>query len=43
MVVPFAVGMGIGLVLAAGEEIGWRGYMLALMSWECPAPCSLEA
>jgi len=28
MVVPFAVGMGIGLVLAAGEEIGWRGYML---------------
>jgi uncharacterized protein len=28
VVVPFAVGMGIGLVLAAGEEIGWRGYML---------------
>ena len=28
MVVPFAFGMGIGLVLAAGEEIGWRGYML---------------
>ena len=28
MVVPFAFGMGIGLILAAGEEIGWRGYML---------------
>jgi len=28
LVVPFAAGMGIGLVLAAGEEIGWRGYML---------------
>jgi membrane protease YdiL (CAAX protease family) len=28
VVVPFAFGMGIGLVLAAGEEIGWRGYML---------------
>jgi uncharacterized protein len=28
MIVPFAVGMMIGLVLAAGEEIGWRGYML---------------
>jgi membrane protease YdiL (CAAX protease family) len=28
MVVPFAAGMGLGLVLAAGEEIGWRGYML---------------
>ena len=28
MIVSFAVGMMIGLVLAAGEEIGWRGYML---------------
>jgi len=28
MIVPFAVGLMIGLVLAAGEEIGWRGYML---------------
>ena len=28
MVVSFAVGLVIGLVLAAGEEIGWRGYML---------------
>jgi membrane protease YdiL (CAAX protease family) len=28
MLVPFAVGSIIGLVLAAGEEIGWRGYML---------------
>jgi uncharacterized protein len=28
MIVPFAVGMMVGLVLAAGEEIGWRGYML---------------
>ena len=28
MIVPFAVGLLIGLVLAAGEEIGWRGYML---------------
>ena len=27
-VVPFVVGLGLGLVLAAGEEIGWRGYML---------------
>src|SRR5918998_317353 len=27
-IVPFAVGMVVGLVLAAGEEIGWRGYML---------------
>ncbi len=27
-IVPFAVGMILGLVLAAGEEIGWRGYML---------------
>ena len=25
---PFAVGMILGLVLASGEEIGWRGYML---------------
>lgn len=28
MIVSFAVGLVIGLVLAAGEEIGWRGYML---------------
>jgi CAAX protease family protein len=28
MIVTFAVGLMIGLVLAAGEEIGWRGYML---------------
>jgi uncharacterized protein len=28
MIVSFAVGLIIGLVLAAGEEIGWRGYML---------------
>ncbi len=28
MVLPFAIGSIIGLVLAAGEEIGWRGYML---------------
>ena len=28
MILPFAVGMILGLVLASGEEIGWRGYML---------------
>lgn len=28
MIVPFTVGLMIGLILAAGEEIGWRGYML---------------
>jgi uncharacterized protein len=28
MILPFAVGMIVGLVLASGEEIGWRGYML---------------
>ena len=28
LVAPFAVGMSLGLVLASGEEIGWRGYML---------------
>ena len=27
-IVPFAVGMVVGLFLAAGEELGWRGYML---------------
>jgi membrane protease YdiL (CAAX protease family) len=25
---PFAVGMFMSLILASGEEIGWRGYML---------------
>ena len=28
VVAPFAVGMMVGLILASGEEIGWRGYML---------------
>lgn len=28
LAVSFAVGMFVGLVLASGEEIGWRGYML---------------
>jgi uncharacterized protein len=28
LVVSFFVGMVLGLVLASGEEIGWRGYML---------------
>jgi membrane protease YdiL (CAAX protease family) len=28
IIVPFATGMIAGLVLAGGEEIGWRGFML---------------
>jgi uncharacterized protein len=44
MIVPFAVGMMVGLVLAAGEEIGWRGYMLTrLIDAGVPAPCSRAA
>jgi CAAX protease family protein len=39
MTVPFVVGMMIGLVLAAGEEIGWRGYMLTrLIDSDIPRP-----
>ena len=28
LVVPFAVGVVVSLVVVSGEEIGWRGYML---------------
>jgi CAAX protease family protein len=28
LVVPFAIGVVVSLVLVSGEEIGWRGYML---------------
>ena len=28
LILPFAVGILVGLFLASGEEIGWRGYML---------------
>ena len=28
LVVPFAVGIVVSLVVVSGEEIGWRGYML---------------
>ena len=28
LVAPFAIGVMVSLVLASGEEVGWRGYML---------------
>ena len=28
LIVPFAIGVAVSLVLVSGEEIGWRGYML---------------
>jgi membrane protease YdiL (CAAX protease family) len=43
-IVPFAVGMVVGLVLAAGEEIGWRGYMLTrLIDAGVPRPVFASA
>lgn len=39
LAVPFAVGVVVGLILASGEEIGWRGYMLTrLIDAEMPRP-----
>lgn len=39
LAVPFAVGFIVGLILASGEEIGWRGYMLTrLIDAEVPRP-----